>query len=80
MFFYGILFMVSSMKEFVRVNVKDYVTLGIENGDLIPFWAIKYGRVRARRGNLGELVNTNRILIEILKELKEKDNGGNAGV
>ena len=46
------------MEDFIRVDVRVYVNKGIENGDLAPFWAIKYGRVRARRGNLGELVNT----------------------
>ena len=46
------------MEDFIRVDVRDYVNKGIENGDLAPFWAIKYGRVRARRGNLGEIVNT----------------------
>ncbi len=46
------------MEEFIRVDVKDYVNSGIENGDLAPFWAIKYGRIRARRGILGEEVNT----------------------
>ena len=46
------------MEDFIRVDVRDYVNKGIENGDLVPFWAIKYGRVRARRGNTGEVVNT----------------------
>lgn len=46
------------MEKFVRVDVRDYVNSGIANGDLAPFWAIKYGRVRARRGTVGEVVNT----------------------
>jgi hypothetical protein len=46
------------MEEFLRVDVRDYVNSGIANGDLAPFWAIKYGRVRARRGTVGEVVNT----------------------
>ena len=46
------------MEDFIRVDVRDYVDKVIENGDLAPFWAIKYGRVRARRGRLGEIVNT----------------------
>ena len=60
MFFCGILFMIDGgyMEDFIRVDVRDYVNKGIENGDLAPFWAIKYGRVRARRGTVGEVVNT----------------------
>ena len=46
------------MKDFIRVDVKDYVYTGIDSGDLVPFLAIKYGKVRARRGLLGEVVNT----------------------
>ena len=46
------------MDGFIKVNVKEYVDNGIENGDLVPFWAVKYGRVRARRGSVGEIVYT----------------------
>ena len=46
------------MKDFIRVDVRDYVNAGIENGDLVPFWAIKYARVRARRGVVGEVIKT----------------------
>jgi len=46
------------MKEFIRINVKDYVINGIASGDLVPFLAIKYARVRARQGVLDEVVNT----------------------
>lgn len=46
------------MGNFVKVDVYDYVNTGIDNGDLVPFFAIKYGRVRARRGSLGEVVHT----------------------
>ena len=46
------------MEKFIKVNVQDYVNNGIDNGDLVPFWAIKYGRVRARRGSIGEVVHT----------------------
>ena len=46
------------MKEFLRVDVKDYVIDGIDSGDLVPFLAIKHARVRARRGSLGEVVHT----------------------
>jgi len=46
------------MEDYIKVNIQDYVNKGIESGDLVPFWAVKFGRVRARRGNLGEAVNT----------------------
>lgn len=46
------------MSNFIKIDVCDYVNTGIDNGDLVQFWAIKYGRVRARRGKLGELVRT----------------------
>ena len=46
------------MEDFIKVDVREYVNKGIENGDLTPFWAKKYGRVRARRGNLGEVICT----------------------
>lgn len=46
------------MSDFVRVDVRDYVDAGINSGDLVPFWAVKYGRVRARRGEAGEVIQT----------------------
>lgn len=46
------------MEDFIRVDVREYVETGIKNGDLVPFWAIKYGRVMARRGEVGEVVFT----------------------
>lgn len=46
------------MEDFIRVDVREYVETGIKNGDLVPFWAIKYGRVLARRGEVGEVVFT----------------------
>ena len=46
------------MEDYIKVNIQDYVNKGIENGYLAPFWATKYGRIRARRGIPGEIVKT----------------------
>lgn len=46
------------MKNFLRVDVKDYVIDGIDSGDLVPFYAIKHAKVLARRGTVGEVVHT----------------------
>ena len=44
------------MKEYIKVEVTDYVKHGIENGSMIPREAEKFARIIARHGNVGETV------------------------
>lgn len=46
------------MSKFRKVDAKHYVVVGLENGELVPFYAKKCGKVMARRGNVGEKVVT----------------------
>lgn len=43
-------------KEFVRISGKDYAEAGIASGELKPVIAVKFARVLARRGQIGEEV------------------------
>lgn len=44
------------MEEYKKVEVVSYVKEGIENGDMIPRQAVKFARIMARQGNVGETV------------------------
>lgn len=46
------------MSEFIKVDAKHYVITGISSGEMAPFYAIKRGKVLARRGKVGEEVVT----------------------
>lgn len=41
-----------------KVDIESYVRDGLESGKLIPFWAIKKGKVRMRKANDGEEIIT----------------------
>ena len=42
------------MERFLKVNVLKYVKNGIQNGSMKPIKAIKFARIIARQGNIGE--------------------------
>ena len=44
--------------DYRKVDVSSYVDIGIYNGTLVPFDAVKFGRIIARRGILGEEIIT----------------------
>lgn len=46
------------MSKFVKIDAKYYVTMGLQNGTLEPVYAVKTGKVLARRGKVGEKVIT----------------------
>jgi hypothetical protein len=46
------------MEKFIKVDAKHYVVTGLQSGDLVPFRAVKDGKVLARRGKVGEEVIT----------------------
>lgn len=43
-------------KEFVKISGKEYAEVGIASGELKPVVAVKFARVLARRGQVGEEV------------------------
>lgn len=43
-------------KRFVKINPLEYAKKGIESGELKPVVAVKFARVIARRGNVGDEV------------------------
>ena len=45
-------------KEFIKVDAREFAVMGMENGDLVPVTAIKFARIIARQGNVGEIVET----------------------
>ena len=59
-------------KEFIKVNIYEYVKKGLENGDLVPIEAEKFARIIARPGKLGETV-ISWVVGKDGKELKEKE-------
>ena len=46
------------MEEFTKVDAREFAVMGMENGDLVPVTAIKFARIIARQGNVGEIVET----------------------
>ena len=44
------------MEDYKKVEVASYVKNGIENGDMIPRTAVKFARIMARQGSVGETV------------------------
>ena len=46
------------MDKFVKVDAKHYVITGLQSGNLVPFRAVKDGKVLARRGKVGEEIIT----------------------
>lgn len=46
------------MGTFRKVEAKHYVLSGLASGELVPFYAVKTGKVLARRGKVGEEVIT----------------------
>ena len=44
------------MEGFVRVDAKEFAVTGMENGDLVPVTAVKFARIVARQGEVGEEV------------------------
>ena len=46
------------METFRKVDAKHYVLSGLASGELVPFYAVKIGKVLARRGKVGEEVIT----------------------
>lgn len=46
------------MSEFIKVDAKHYVITGMSSGEMVPFYAIKRGKVLARRGKVGEEIVT----------------------
>ena len=46
------------MEAFRKVEAKHYVLTGINCGEMVPFYARKFGKVLARRGKVGEEVCT----------------------
>jgi len=59
------------MENYQEVQVERFVKEGIENGTMKPFVAIKYARIIARKGTVGEEVISWSV-DENGKELKEK--------
>ena len=45
-----------SEEKYVKVEVLKYVKKGLEDGTLLPFEAVKFGRVIARPGVIGETI------------------------
>ena len=46
------------MQKFIKVNVNEYVKNGLLDGTLVPRNAIKFARIVARQGIVGEVVET----------------------
>lgn len=46
------------MGNFRKVEAKHYVLTGISCGQMVPFFAVKFGKVLARRGKVGEEICT----------------------
>ena len=46
------------MGTFRKLEAKHYVLSGLASGELVPFYAVKTGKVLARRGKVGEEVIT----------------------
>lgn len=46
------------MGGFRKVEAKHYVLTGINCGEMVPFYARKFGKVLARRGKIGEEIST----------------------
>ena len=46
------------MEEFIRVDAREFAVTGMEKGDLVPVTAVKFARIVARPGTMGEEVVT----------------------
>lgn len=58
--------------EFIKVNVNEYVKKWLEEGFLLPRTAVKFSRIIARQGTIGEEVKTyyDKGLLEKVSEVK----------
>ena len=61
------------MEEYKKVDINEYVSSGIQNGILKPFYAVKYGCIGVREGIVGETIIT-WSSDELGNEIKEKVN------
>ena len=46
------------MEKYKKIDVLNYVREGIENGTMIPIRAVKFARIKARQGTVGETVDS----------------------
>jgi hypothetical protein len=46
------------MEDFIKVDSREFAVKGMENGDLVPVTAVKFARIIARQGTVGEEVQT----------------------
>lgn len=67
------------MEKFIKVNAKHYVITALQDGNLVPFKAVKVGKVLARIGKVGEevITYTDGGLVEKVDKVKIDPDTGN---
>ena len=67
--------------EFIKINVLEYVKEGLEKGTMVPKTAVKFARIIARQGQLGEEVKTftQNGLLEKISSVKTDEKTGMLG-